>query len=203
MALSRWLDAIAGTRGRMTGRSGHRERTLKYPGERLIRSRGTCSIPVSGTAACQLGQKPDTRSITAIRSGNVIRGVRSAASRVSAQSENNPDGGIGIVEMLFCTSLVALVGAGEKPAFSPRRLQITNTKVRPVGYCRCCVPRQSTICELTFPTSILAVKLNRKRLIVVLEEQIYVYDISNMKLLHTIETSSNPHGAHSFCKCVT
>ncbi|KAJ3106688.1 autophagy protein [Phlyctochytrium planicorne] len=91
------------------------------------------------------------------------------------------DGGIGIVEMLFCTSLVALVGSGEQPAFSPRRLQITNTK------------RQSTICELTFVTAILAVKLNRKRLIVVLEEHIYIYDISNMKLLHTIDTSPNPN----------
>ncbi|KAI9289393.1 WD40-repeat-containing domain protein [Umbelopsis sp. AD052] len=90
------------------------------------------------------------------------------------------DGGIGIVEMLFCTSLVALVGAGEQPAFSPRHLQIINTK------------RQSTICELTFPTSILSVKMNRRRLIVVLEEQIFVYDISNMKLLHTIDTSPNP-----------
>lgn len=38
-------------------------------------------------------------------------------------------GGTGIVEMLFCTSLVALVGAGEHPAFSPRQLQIINTKV--------------------------------------------------------------------------
>ncbi|KAH8547866.1 WD40-repeat-containing domain protein [Umbelopsis sp. PMI_123] len=90
------------------------------------------------------------------------------------------DGGIGIVEMLFCTSLVALVGAGEQPAFSPRHLQIINTK------------RQSTICELTFPTSILSVKMNRRRLIAVLEEQIFVYDISNMKLLHTIDTSPNP-----------
>ena len=54
--------------------------------------------------------------------------------------------------------------------------------------------RQSTICELTFPTSVLAVRLNRKRLIVVLEEQIYLYDISNMKLLYTIETSPNAHG---------
>jgi autophagy-related protein 18 len=41
---------------------------------------------------------------------------------------------------------------------------------------------------------ILAVRMNRKRLAVVLEESIYLYDISNMKLLHTIETSSNPHG---------
>ncbi|KAF9369561.1 autophagy protein, partial [Mortierella sp. AD011] len=91
------------------------------------------------------------------------------------------DSSIGIVEMLFCTSLVAIVGAGDQPASSPRRLQILNTK------------RQSTICELTFPTTILSVKLNRKRLIVVLEDQIYVYDISNMKLLHTIETSPNPN----------
>ncbi|KAF9353353.1 autophagy protein [Mortierella sp. AD094] len=91
------------------------------------------------------------------------------------------DSSIGIVEMLFCTSLVAIVGAGDQPVSSPRRLQIINTK------------RQSTICELTFPTSILSVKLNRKRLIVVLEDQIYVYDISNMKLLHTIETSPNPN----------
>ncbi|KAI9489406.1 WD40-repeat-containing domain protein [Zychaea mexicana] len=93
---------------------------------------------------------------------------------------SKPDDGTGIVEMLFCTSLVALVGAGEQPTFSPRHLQIINTK------------RQSTICELTFPASILAVKMNRRRLIVVLEEQIFVYDISNMKLLHTIDTSPNP-----------
>ncbi|KAJ2724280.1 autophagy protein [Coemansia sp. Benny D115] len=90
------------------------------------------------------------------------------------------EGGIGIVEMLFCTSLVALVGSGDQPTLTPRRLQIINTK------------RQSIICELTFPTTILAVKLNRRRLIAVLEEQIYVYDISNMKLLHTIETPPNP-----------
>lgn len=112
-------------------------------------------------------------------------------SKVFEQKE----GDISIIEMLFSTSLVALI-------LSPRRLVITNTKVRrvlprPVNPPLMCVrdeQRQSTICELTFPTSILAVKLNRKRLIVVLEEQIYVYDISTMKLLHTIETSPNPHG---------
>jgi autophagy-related protein 18 len=75
--------------------------------------------------------------------------------------------------MLFSTSLVALV-------LSPRRLQIKNTK------------RDSIICELTFPTTILAVRLNRKRLVVVLEDQMYLYDIQDMKLLYTIETSPNP-----------
>lgn len=35
--------------------------------------------------------------------------------------------------------------------------------------------------------------MNRKRLIVVLENEIYIYDISTMKLLHTIETGPNPN----------
>ncbi|KAJ7136168.1 WD40 repeat-like protein [Mycena epipterygia] len=90
------------------------------------------------------------------------------------------DGARGIVEMLFCTSLIALVGAPDTPASSPRKLQIVNTK------------RQSMICELLFPSSILSVKLNRKTLVIVLETEIYVYDISNMRLLHVIETLPNP-----------
>ncbi|KAG8979191.1 autophagy protein [Tulasnella sp. JGI-2019a] len=90
------------------------------------------------------------------------------------------DGARGIVEMLFCTSLIALVGAADQPESSPRKLQIVNTK------------RQSMICELLFPSSILTVKLNRKTLVIVLEVEIYIYDISNMKLLHVIETSKNP-----------
>ena len=119
--------------------------------------------------------------------------------------------------MLFSTSLVALI-------LSPRRLQITNTKVRPgvltlwqyvvreqyeddkhrlelafriakgVTLTRSHLQRQSTICELTFPTTVLAVRMNITRLVVILEDQIYLYDISNMKLLYTIETSPNPTG---------
>src|SRR5687767_1026758 len=36
------------------------------------------------------------------------------------------EGGVSLVEMLFCTSLLCLVGAGEQPTFSPRRLRIYN-----------------------------------------------------------------------------
>lgn len=50
------------------------------------------------------------------------------------------------------------------------------------------------ICELLFPSSILSVKLNRKTLVIVLEVEIYIYDISNMRLLHIIETTPNPEG---------
>ncbi|KLO10608.1 WD40 repeat-like protein [Schizopora paradoxa] len=92
----------------------------------------------------------------------------------------NHDGARGIVEMLFSTSLLALVGAGDQKPMSPRILHIVNTR------------RQSMICELTFPSSILAVKLNRKTLVVVLENEIYIYDVSNMRLMHVIETTPNP-----------
>lgn len=56
------------------------------------------------------------------------------------------------------------------------------------------IQRQSLICELTFPTTVLATKMSRQRLVIVLEHQIYLYDIQNMKLLYTIETSPNPTG---------
>ncbi|KAL4872662.1 hypothetical protein BDV12DRAFT_161955 [Aspergillus spectabilis] len=102
------------------------------------------------------------------------KGFRIFTTDPFAKSYETKDGNIAIIEMLFSTSLVALI-------LSPRRLQITNTK------------RQSTICELTFPTTVLSVKLNRKRLIIVLEDQIYLYDIQTMKLLYTIETSPNPN----------
>lgn len=84
--------------------------------------------------------------------------------------------------MLFCSSLLAVVGSGQDPNMSPRRLKIVNSK------------RNTTICELTFQTTILAIKMNRDSLIVVLEETIYIYDITGMRLLHTIETPSNPSG---------
>ncbi|SPO05789.1 probable Autophagy-related protein 18 [Cephalotrichum gorgonifer] len=86
---------------------------------------------------------------------------------------SSDDGNIAMIEMLFSTSLVALI-------LSPRHLIIQNTK------------RASVICELTFPSAVLAVRLNRKRLAVVLEDEIYLYDISNMSLLYTIPTSPNP-----------
>ncbi|GMM34588.1 Atg21 protein [Saccharomycopsis crataegensis] len=86
-------------------------------------------------------------------------------------------GGNKIIEMLFSTSLVAVVNNA-----STRRLKIINTK------------RKSVICELTFPSAVIRVKLNRKRLVVVLVDQIFVYDVSCMKLLHTIETTRNPQG---------
>ena len=65
---------------------------------------------------------------------------------------------------------------------TPRLLRIVNTK------------RHSTICELTFHGMVVAIRMNRRRLAVVLEEIVFLYDISNMKLLHQQLTPLNPAG---------
>lgn len=90
--------------------------------------------------------------------------------------------GVGLAEMFFSTSLVAVTGSAENTAenTSPRQLAIVNTKK---------LGSQSIICELTFPTAIRALKLNQQRLGVALDAQIYLYDISNMKLLRAIDGS--------------
>ncbi|KAF1814227.1 WD40 repeat-like protein [Eremomyces bilateralis CBS 781.70] len=107
-------------------------------------------------------------------SAGTTKGFRQYTTEPFEKHFETNEGDISLVEMLFSTSLVALV-------LSPRLLRIQNTK------------RQSTICDLTFPSRVLAVRMNRKRLVVVLEDSIYVYDISNMNLIRRIETSPNPH----------
>ncbi|OQO09590.1 hypothetical protein B0A48_04992 [Cryoendolithus antarcticus] len=82
---------------------------------------------------------------------------------------------ISLVEQLFSTSLVALI-------LTPRLLRIVNTK------------RKSTICELTFHGMVVSLKMNRKRLVIVLEETVFIYDLSNMKMLHSQLTPLNPAG---------
>jgi autophagy-related protein 18 len=93
------------------------------------------------------------------------------------------DGGIGIVEMLFSTTyLVALVGGGDKPAFSKNTMRLINTR------------RGTVIAELKFTTPIMAVKMNRKRMVILQESAFGVYDMTTMKILDTIECHSNKQG---------
>jgi len=98
-------------------------------------------------------------------------------------------GGLSICEMLFSRSLVAVVGSGNQPTSSPRKLRILNTHNS----------QQQTICELNFVSSILAVKLNLKRMIVVMETKVHVYDISTLQILYTIDTVNNREGLAALC----
>ncbi|KAK1275502.1 Autophagy-related protein 18b [Acorus gramineus] len=95
-------------------------------------------------------------------------------------------GAFSIVEMLFSSSLLAIVGAGEQPALSPRRLCLFNTVTG------------ASIRELNYLTSILAIRVNRKRLIVVLLEKTYIYDLNSLVILDAIDTVPNTKGLCAF-----
>lgn len=84
-------------------------------------------------------------------------------------------GKVSIIEMLFSTSLVTIVLDNEQR----NHLRILNIR------------KDNCICELSFPSKIQSVKLNRKRLVIVLVDQIQIYDVISMKLIHTIKTDQN------------
>lgn len=50
----------------------------------------------------------------------------------------------------------------------------------------------AAICDLNFVTAVLAVRMNRQRLVAVLERKLYILDINSMKVLETLDTSPNP-----------
>lgn len=83
-----------------------------------------------------------------------------------------------IAERLFSSSLVAVVTASE-----PHKLKVCHFK------------KGTEICNYSYPADILSVKLNRSRLIVCLVDSIYIHNIRDMRLLHSIKNmSNNPAG---------
>ncbi|GCF01240.1 autophagy- protein 21 [Zygosaccharomyces mellis] len=102
------------------------------------------------------------------------RGDSGQDNPLSYRSDAHSDSNF-VIEMLFSTSLVAIADKSQGVA-SAKRLKIVNTK------------RKSTICEISFPHQIVDVVMNRKRMCILLDsDQIFIYDISCMKLLETID----------------
>ncbi|XP_046807544.1 WD repeat domain phosphoinositide-interacting protein 2 isoform X2 [Lucilia cuprina] len=113
-------------------------------------------------------------------------GTKSGYSLYSLGSVDNtldkiytcPTEEIFLIERLFESSLVAIVAQR-----APRKLKVCHFK------------KQSEICNYSYSNSILAVKLNRERLIVCLEESLYIHNIQDMKVVHTIrDTPCNSAG---------
>lgn len=83
-----------------------------------------------------------------------------------------------IVERLFSSSLLAIVSLN-----APRKLKVCHFK------------KGTEICNYSYSNTIKTVKLNRARLVVCLEESLYIHNIRDMKVVHTIrDTPVNSNG---------
>ncbi|KAG0661125.1 autophagy protein [Monosporozyma unispora] len=95
---------------------------------------------------------------------------------------SNNNGMYKIIEMYGSSSLIAVVGSGEDLSYSSRHLHLIN------------LVDSSEICNLTFVSSIICVKMTLNRLIVALKDRLYIYSLSDMKLLHIINDMNNNKG---------
>ncbi|KAL3801502.1 hypothetical protein HJC23_000940 [Cyclotella cryptica] len=95
-------------------------------------------------------------------------------------------GGIAQIEMLYRTNLLALTGTNTLSStpshYPPNKVLIYDDHL------------QKTIGELSFRQKVLATKLRRDRIVVVLRDRVYVYNFSDLGLLDKVHTGDNPRG---------
>lgn len=97
------------------------------------------------------------------------------------------NGGIAHVELMYDRNFAAIVGGGLQPKFPPHKVMMWDFIER---RCRG---------ELSFRSSVRAVKLRFDKLVVVLEFKVFVYDFETLNLVFDAETLANPKGLCSLC----
>ncbi|OMJ87292.1 hypothetical protein SteCoe_10976 [Stentor coeruleus] len=91
-------------------------------------------------------------------------------------------GSFGIVELLYRSNIIALVGGGKSPRYPFNKVIIWDDhQMRPTG-------------ELCFRSEVKAVKMRKDRIVVILENKIFVYNLQDLKIRDHIATCTNPRG---------
>jgi autophagy-related protein 18 len=95
---------------------------------------------------------------------------------------NKDCGPIGIVEMLFSTNLVLLVGESDSGEFSPRRVCLWHTG-------------NSNIIASSWPFEgrIKMAKITENKMIVLEKTNLYIYSITSMSVIHKIDVGLLTH----------
>lgn len=88
-------------------------------------------------------------------------------------------GGLGIVEMLYKSNILAMVGGGTNPKFPPNKVMLWDDS------------QERCIGELSFKTAVKSVKLRKDIFAVVLENRVYVYNFADFQLRDVIDTLPN------------
>ena len=96
--------------------------------------------------------------------------------------QDNIGGAIGIVEMLFKSNILALVGSTSKAISPPNMVKFWDDY------------QSKFFAELEFKVPVRAVKLKRERVVVVTDKVIYVYSFSDLSVITQHDTILNPNG---------
>ena len=108
--------------------------------------------------------------------GYRLHSINSTDSMDLVHRDEEPE--VYIAERLFSSSLVAVVSTS-----NPRTLRVCHFK------------KGTEICRYSYNDKIRAVRMNRSRLVVCLEESLYIHNIRDMKVIHIItSTPPNPSG---------
>ncbi|XP_046566533.1 WD repeat domain phosphoinositide-interacting protein 4-like [Haliotis rubra] len=96
-------------------------------------------------------------------------------------------GSVAMAEMLFRTNILALVGGGSLPKFDEKAVLVWDESQKD--------PEQKILMDITFAQPVVAVRLQRDRLIVVLRNQVHVFSFpNNPQKLCSFDTRDNPRG---------
>eukprot|EP00092_Neocalanus_flemingeri_P102330 GFUD01130890.1.p1 GENE.GFUD01130890.1~~GFUD01130890.1.p1 ORF type:complete len:480 (+),score=94.25 GFUD01130890.1:107-1546(+) len=146
---------------------------------------------VTGIAGLMAGGEEDTETTQATfitfnqdttcvavgtTSGYSLYTLNSTDALEPVYQSDEPD--VYIAERLFSSSLVAVV---------------SNSNARTLRVCH--FKKGTEICRYSYGDQIRAVRMSRSRLVVCLEESLYIHNIRDMKVIHTIrDTPPNPSG---------
>ena len=95
-------------------------------------------------------------------------------------------GGIGIIEMLYKSNILALVGGGKNPKFNLNELVLWDEE------------KDAEILKIKTKNKILNIKLKEKKIFIVNFQQILVFDFDTLNLIDNLETK-NIRGLISLC----
>lgn len=84
--------------------------------------------------------------------------------------------------MLFRCNILALVGGGDRPKFHANKVLLWDDH------------QQKCIGELSFRSQVKAIRMRKEKVVVVLENRIYVYKFVDLKLVDAIDTNINSRG---------
>jgi len=138
-------------------------------------SSGEEDITVSETAFISFNQDTTCVAVGTV-GGYRLHSINSTDSMDLVHRDEEPE--VYIAERLFSSSLVAVVSTS-----NPRTLRVCHFK------------KGTEICRYSYNDKIRAVRMNRSRLVVCLEESLYIHNIRDMKVIHIItSTPPNPSG---------